>query len=82
MLPTTGELAFVQIKCRTTQDEFDGYVQEFEKRDAYVRMFFVYHTGPTIRCDTGRTIHVIDGRKIAEMTVDAGLADWVIQKAS
>jgi len=80
MLPSTGERAFVQVKTRTNQAEFDEYVSQFAALDSYDRMFFVYHTGDA-RSDNER-VTVIGPEKFAEMVVDAGLGTWLVQKVS
>lgn len=77
-LPSTGERAFVQVKARTNQAEFDGYAEQ-GKDGVFNRMFYVYHTG-VVATDDER-ITVIDADKLAKMTLDAGLTDWVIRKA-
>jgi len=77
-LPSTGEHAFVQVKARTGQAEFDRYVQD-SKDEAFNRMFYVFHTGKITSTD--EKITLVDADKLAHMTLDAGLLDWVIRKA-
>ena len=77
-LPSTGERAFVQVKARTTQAEFNNYAQE-GKDGVFSRMFYVFHTGSVTSDD--ETITLIDASKLARMTLDAGLTDWIIRKA-
>ena len=76
-LPSTGERAFVQVKARTAQAEFDAYAQE-RKDGVFSRMFYAFHTG-TVRNEDA-AITLINGEKLARMTLDAGLTDWVIRK--
>jgi hypothetical protein len=42
-------------------------------------MFYAFHSGTIINDDAAVT--VIDATKLARMTLDAGLTDWVIRKA-
>ncbi|WP_115559209.1 hypothetical protein [Xanthomonas dyei] len=77
-LPSTGERAFVQVKARTSQAEFEAYGQQ-RKDGVFNRMFYVYHTG-TVTTDD-EAITVIEATRLARMTLDAGLTDWVIRKA-
>lgn len=77
-LPSTGERAFVQVKSRTSQSEFDAYAQQ-RKDGVFNRMFYVFHTG-TVTTDD-EAITVIEATRLARMTLDAGLTDWVIRKA-
>ena len=85
MLPITGERAFVQVKAKATSAELAEYVRTFEELGFYKRMFFVFHSGEAEldddRVDDDR-ISVIGPDKLAELVVDAGLVDWLIQKVS
>ena len=80
VLPSTGERAFVQVKSKTNQAEFDEYVSHFEALDAYDRMFFIFHSGDAKTDD--EQVTVIGPEKLAEMVVDAGLATWLVRKVS
>ncbi len=77
-LPSTGERAFVQVKARTNQAEFDSYADKRED-SVFSRMFYAFHSGTILNEDAAVT--VIDAVKLARMTLDAGLTDWVIRKA-
>jgi hypothetical protein len=77
-LPSTEERAFVQVKARTSQAEFETYALQ-RKDGVFNRMFYVYHTG-TVTTDD-EAITVIGATRLARMTLDAGLTDWVIRKA-
>lgn len=79
VLPTTGEKAFVQVKSKANQAEFDEYATLFQSLD-YHRMFYAYHKG-TVSTDD-EDITVLDGLKLAEMAVDAGLVSWLIEKVA
>lgn len=76
-LPSTGERAFVQVKASTHQAEFDSYAQS-RKDGVFSRMFYAFHTGNVRNEDAAITL--IDADKLARMTLDAGLTDWVIRK--
>jgi hypothetical protein len=77
-LPSTGERAFVQVKAKTSQAEFETYALQRKDCD-FDRMFYVYHTGTVTTDDEAVT--VIEATKLARMALDAGLTDWVIRKA-
>ena len=79
ILPTTGEKAFVQVKSKASQAEFDEYANLFRSLD-YNRMFYAYHKGTVTTGDDG--ISLLDGSKLAEMAVDAGLVSWLIEKVA
>ncbi|MGD0233611.1 MAG: hypothetical protein ABSC55_03630 [Syntrophorhabdales bacterium] len=80
LLPSTGERAFVQIKSSTTSSELAEYVSRLEELGFFDRMFFVYHSGE-VETEDERVI-VVGPEKLAEMTLDAGLATWLIRKVS
>lgn len=80
MLPSTGERAFVQIKSRTTQKELEDYIARFEARSES-RMFYVYHTSATdLACDNDG-ITLIDAEQLSKMILEAGMFDWLIERA-
>lgn len=78
-LPSTGERAFVQVKTRTGQKEFNTYAERM-KDTSVTRMFFAYHTGNITSDDNEITL--LNGSKIASMAIEAGLTQWIIDKAS
>ena len=80
VLPSTGERAFVQIKSKTTSAELAEYVEMIDQLGPYDRMFYVYHSGEANTED--ERVIVVEPEKLAELVVDAGLANWLIRKAS
>jgi hypothetical protein len=81
ILPSTGEYAFVQVKSKASQTEFDEeYVEAFEGMSQFGRMFYVYHTGE-ISCDK-QGVTVIGPTRFSEMVLDAGLTSWLIGRVS
>lgn len=80
VLPSTGERAFVQVKSQTRQAELDKYLEHLRGRDE-ARMFFIYHSadGPLAAADDNCIL--IGPARLAEMVLEAGLYDWLIQKA-
>lgn len=79
-LPSTGERAFVQVKSKTTSGELAEYVAKLDELGPYDKMFYVYHSGEA-HTDDDRVI-VINPEKLAELVLDAGLANWLIRKVS
>lgn len=79
-LPSTGERAFVQVKSKTTSAELAEYVGKLDELGPYDRMFYVYHSG-TANTDDERVI-VVGPERLAELVLDAGLANWIIRKVS
>jgi hypothetical protein len=79
MLPTTSERAFVQVKSETTPAEFNDYLAGLARHDQFARMFYVFHSG-SIGATFDPRVTVWGSEKIAEMVVEAGLTDWLINK--
>jgi len=82
ILPTTGEIAFVQVKSETCQAEFDGeYRPAFEAMTQYSRMFFVYHSG-SVSCPDLDAVTIHGPTEVAEMVIEAGLVSWLMARVS
>jgi hypothetical protein len=79
ILPTTNERAFVQVKSKSNPAELKSYVSQLDNLP-HEKMFYVYHTGELTKEDS--RVELIDGKKLSEMVLDAGLASWLIQKVS
>jgi hypothetical protein len=80
VLPSTGERAFVQVKCKTNSNELAEYVSQLEEHGPHDTMFYVFHSGEAETDD--ERVRVIGPEKLADMVVDAGLVSWLIRKAS
>lgn len=80
VLPSTGERAFVQVKSKTTPAELVEYIDKFIALEVFDRMFFAFHSGEAQSDD--ERVTVIGPEKLAEMTVEAGLAGWLLRKVS
>jgi hypothetical protein len=78
--PTTGEIAFVQVKSTAAQEVLDDYVERFKiRRDRYARMIFAVHTlegivNPPVDIPE---VRLWTGEIIAELVVRVGLGKWV-----
>jgi hypothetical protein len=78
-LPTTRERAFVQVKSRASQREFDEeYAEAFHAMKQVERMFYVYHTGTITSADPAITL--IGPQELSHMVLDAGLASWLLRR--
>jgi hypothetical protein len=82
--PVTGESAMVQIKSKSDLKEFDYYQTEFAKMTNYDKFFYVVHSPKNdllaYQNDTDTKLYFID--KVTELTIAAGLVEWVIKKTS
>ena len=81
--PTTGERAFVQVKSKASQSALDDYIGRFKRSGAYDRLFFVCHSR-TGRLSAGDSsgVQVWEGNRLANMTIRAGLFDWLIERVA
>ena len=76
--PITGERAWVQVKTRSSQREFDDYLDRFQKEGSCQYFFFVYHTAVTPIASIDQTnVHLWPARQVADAAVRAGLLDWL-----
>jgi len=88
LAPVTGEKAIVQIKAQSNLKEFLDYEERFvPMNNDYDKFFFVLHTDKNDRIRTYEEnevtavkIYLVD--KVAELTISAGLVEWVIKKTS
>ena len=81
--PTTGEIAFVQIKSKAAQAVLDDYIGRFRRSGTYDRMFFICHspTG-TLSVDDTAGIHIWAGDRLADAAVKVGLFDWLTERSA
>ncbi len=79
VLPTTGETAFVQVKSRTNQAQFDDYMERFEERGDG-RMFYVYHTANNALRVEDEGVNIVGPDRLAELVLETGLFGWLLKK--
>jgi hypothetical protein len=78
--PITGELAFVQVKSQTSQNELNTYIQRKANEKApFRRMYYVYHSG--FASSEDEEVTVWNASMVARKALESGLSDWVITKA-
>lgn len=78
VLPSTGERAMVQVKSRTSSQELAEYVAQLKHDGVHKRLFYVFHSGDAVTTDP--RVIVLGPDHIADMTLDAGLMRWVMEK--
>ncbi len=82
--PVTGERAIVQIKAQSFLQQFLSYQEKFATMNDYDKFFYVVHTAKnnltTYENETETKLYLVD--KVAELTISAGLVEWVIKKTS
>ncbi|GEP06688.1 restriction endonuclease [Methylobacterium oxalidis] len=79
--PATGERGFVQVKSRATQSVLDASVAAYRESGSYARMFFVCHSPIGTLSAVEPDVHLLIGSDLARRSVDAGLLDWLIERA-
>jgi len=81
--PITGDMYQVQVKSSATFREFKEYSDNFTG-GKYRKLFFVVHTPDQKLSDLAQTdssqVEVLLPRKIAEMAVDLGLVNWLMNR--
>ena len=80
VMPLTDETAFVQVKSRTDQAQFDDYLDRFAARSDD-RMFYVYHTAAKELRNPDSAVTMIGPDRLASLVLEAGLFDWLLEKA-
>jgi len=78
--PTTGEIAFVQVKSKAGQATVDDYLERF-RGSSCDRFFFVCHSAQeklTLPDEPG--LHLFEGEQLADAAIKNGLYDWLIEK--
>jgi len=82
--PVTNEKAIVQIKSSSNSKEFRHYMAEFEKTRNYHKLFYVVHS-PEKNLQplpTNEKIKLLLLDEITKLSINSGLIDWIIKKAS
>ena len=82
--PVTGERGIVQIKAQSDLAQFLYYQDQFATMNDYDKFFYVVHTAKNnlqnYQNETETKLYLVD--KVAELTISAGLVEWVIKKTS
>jgi hypothetical protein len=82
--PVTGERAIVQIKAQSDLPQFLYYQDQFATMNDYDKFFYVVHTAKNnlagYENETETKLYLVD--KVADLTISAGLVEWVIKKTT
>jgi len=82
--PVTGERAIVQIKAQSDLQQFLSYQAQFAIMNDYDKFFYVVHTAKNnltnYENETETKLYLVD--KVAELSISAGLVEWIIKKTS
>lgn len=81
--PINKEMYQVQVKSRATLQEFQAYSRKFDE-NKYRKLFFVVHTPDpklaAIPPDSTSPIQLVLPNRLAEMVVDQGILNWLMNK--
>ncbi len=81
--PITGEMYQVQVKSTATPRDLQEYTDTFAS-GKYRRLFFVVHTPDKKLTETPQPedspVQIIPPRRLAEMVVELGLLNWLLNK--
>lgn len=82
--PVTGERAIVQIKSQADKRDFEKYQKDFFDMKDYDKFFFIVHSPKKDleRLENNSPIKLFKLDKVTDLTISAGLVDWVIKKTS
>lgn len=75
----------IQVKSETSIREIEHYCRD-SQRDRYEKFIFAFHTPDQAslldRSDLPEGIEIVDGERLANLVVDAGLIHWLKEKTS
>ncbi|WP_147293276.1 hypothetical protein [Dyella monticola] len=82
-MPLTRERAYVQIKSATSQGVLKSVVKEYQAREHYTRLFFVYHTSSDeLKNDWEDSgVVLVGAEEVARMALESGISDWIIDRS-
>jgi hypothetical protein len=80
--PVTGERILVQIKCSSTFNQYSEYEKYFLGMETYDRFFYVVHTTDKKLMDyvPDSKIKIWKLDTISDLTINAGLTSWLMNK--
>ena len=79
-LPSFNDRAGVQIKGKASNADVRAYLEKVSDH-RYEWLYFVHHTGD-LEMSKEDSISVLGPEQVAAMALDAGLTEWIIEKAA
>lgn len=83
--PLTGERIAIQVKSSATQAVVDEYAARLDLRGADERRMLICHSpvgelvAPPV--SSGRGLELMLGEAVSDLSVKAGLVDWIVERA-
>jgi len=81
--PTLAERASVQVKSSASQAVLNKHIEYFNRSDIHARTFFVCHSPKgnlSVPDDAG--VHLWTGKALAEIAMESGLFDWLLERTT
>lgn len=80
--PITGDLYQVQVKSKASKALFDDYAEQFS--DEFRKLYFVVHSPEDelyqYEPELESNVQLIKPHQLAEMAIDSGLVNWIMDK--
>lgn len=82
--PVTGKKAFVQVKSQATLQVLHESIAEFENMAQFDEFYFIFHTGAQLlaHVPSDPRVQLIGVSRLAQLVLNAGLTNWLINKRS
>lgn len=81
--PITGDRYQVQVKSSSTVNEFEEYAHKFSP-ETFRKLYFVVHSPEAKLADyqgvIDEAVELIFSEQLAQMVVDSGLTDWLLNR--
>ena len=86
LAPVTNERAVVQVKSESNMKKFQEYKNRLTSMDEYDKYFYVTHTPSSelqsyIDLQEESDIQIWDAKKLSDLSINAGLIEWLINVA-
>jgi hypothetical protein len=86
LAPVTNERAVVQVKSESNLSTFLDYKERLKNMGDYEKIFFVTHTPSKdlqayIDQKIEQDIQIWDAKKLSELSINAGLIEWIVNVA-
>lgn len=84
--PVTNEKAAVQVKSKSNLKTFKDYEQRLSSLSGYDHLYYVTHSPDTklqqyVATNSSPDISFWDAKKLAELSINAGLLEWLVNAA-
>jgi hypothetical protein len=82
--PVTGKRAFIQVKSQATPQMFQKSIVDFQNMAQFDEFYFVFHTGVQLlghtHAPSDPRVQLIDVSRLAQLVLNAGLTNWLLNK--